>query len=190
MKRFSLPQIFLMVSCCWGGVVRANDYRDAAAVDLAISTMVDAAVPQPGPSPAKCSRCKGTGWTSHGDGHRTPCPDCQNGSSNQYGNPLDTLRDAKSLIAKGNALADRGKVLLDAAEVEGKISVDIRLPKTLRSAKPAESKPTDSGMCPNGVCPWMPKAPPQTSPDVTTPANAGRRMDWGHRLRLFGRFRR
>jgi len=41
---------------------------------------------------------------------------------------LDTIRAAKALIAKGNALADRGKALLDAAQRDGKITVDIILP--------------------------------------------------------------
>lgn len=30
--------------------------------------------PEPGPKPECCSDCKGTGYITHGDGHRTPCP--------------------------------------------------------------------------------------------------------------------
>jgi len=41
---------------------------------------------------------------------------------------LDTIRAAKALIAKGNALADRGKQLLDAAQRDGKIRLGVILP--------------------------------------------------------------
>lgn len=31
--------------------------------------------PAPAPEPEKCcDACKGTGYITHGDGHRTPCP--------------------------------------------------------------------------------------------------------------------
>ena len=44
------------------------------------------------------------------------------------GGPFDSIRDAKELIRKGNELADRGKTILDQAEREGMITVDIHLP--------------------------------------------------------------
>ena len=131
---------------------------DAAAIDFALATMTDSDVPAP-PAPDKCPRCNGNGWITHGDGHKTPCPDCHNGSAGPYGGPLDTLREAKELIAKGNELADRSKALLDAAERDGKITVDIRLPKTtppvLGETPPAVGKTT----CTGGFCPYVP-APP------------------------------
>ena len=44
------------------------------------------------------------------------------------GGPLDTIHEARELIRKGNELADRGQAILDQAERDGKITVDIRLP--------------------------------------------------------------
>jgi len=187
MKRFCL--LMLMVCLCGCEVARsADDYRDAAAVDLAISTMVDTPVPQPGPSPAKCFRCNGTGWITHGDGHKTPCPDCQEGSAGQYGGPLDTFRDAKALIAKGNALADRGKFLLDAAQREGKITLDVRLPKP--TAIQSIKRPDTKLSCPGGSCPWGPDKPDVLKPtsDVTVATSDCSVGIW--RPRLLRRLRR
>ena len=31
-------------------------------------------VPTPVPTPGQCKDCKGTGYITHGDGHKTPCP--------------------------------------------------------------------------------------------------------------------
>jgi hypothetical protein len=148
---------------------------------------------QPAPVPAKCSRCNGTGWITHGDGHRTVCPDCQPGSAGQYGNPLDTYRDTKELIAKGNDLADRGKALLDAAEADGKIILAVHLPKVLKSAKAADAKTADDRTtCPGGVCPYTPKETPKPKNAVVT----RRETVWHservveHRPRLLERLRR
>lgn len=56
--------------------------RAAAAVAAARASMAnDDAPPPPPPGPAPepkpgecCSDCRGTGWITHGDGHRTACP--------------------------------------------------------------------------------------------------------------------
>ena len=174
---------------------------DAAAIDFALATMTDSDVPAP-PAPDKCPRCNGNGWITHGDGHKTPCPDCHNGSAGPYGGPLDTLREAKELIAKGNELADRSKALLDAAERDGKITVDIRLPKAtppvLGEAAPAAGKTT----CPGGFCPYVPvPTDPGQATAPTTGTDAGdANSAWScsgsscsrgvSRPRLFWRFRR
>ncbi|NLS96685.1 MAG: hypothetical protein GXX96_31500 [Planctomycetaceae bacterium] len=142
MKRYLL--IALIVVGCYAGRLSANDH-DAASVDLAVATIAAERVPAPRPpQPYSCPRCQDTGWITHGDGHRTPCPDCSDGSSGPYGGPLDTLRDAKDLIRKGNDLADRSKALLDAAQRDGKITVDVHLPDPNAPA---------AGSCPGGVCP-------------------------------------
>jgi hypothetical protein len=181
--------LWVMVCLCGCDVARsAEDYRDAAAVDLAISTMSDAS--RPGPSPAKCSRCDGTGWITHGDGHRTRCPECQTGSAGQYGNPLDTYRDAKALLAKGNELADRGKALLDAAEADGKIMLAVHLPKTLKPARTAEAKPADDQTCPGGVCPCKPKETRKPKDKVSTFRATILRTEGVSRPRLLERIRR
>jgi len=160
MKRLLLIFGFcvLFVGGCLPGVA-GHDYRDAVAGEWAVATMTDR-TPQPTPpSPYRCPRCKDTGWITHGDGHRTPCPDCSDGSSGPYDGPLDTFREAKELIRKGNALADRGKALLDAAEREGKVTVDIRFPgatsPVLGDAPGANGQTT----CLGGFCPYVPPAP-------------------------------
>ena len=63
------------------------------------------------------------------------------------GGPFDSIRDAKELIRKGNELADRGKVLLDQAERNGKITVDIRLPESGTKWKTTESETACTGSC-------------------------------------------
>jgi hypothetical protein len=58
------------------GAVGEEHPRAAAACQAAYASMaVDAAPPAPGPKPGECcGDCKGTGFITHGDGHRTPCP--------------------------------------------------------------------------------------------------------------------
>ena len=105
------------------------DYTDIAAADMALATMCDS--PQPTPAPGKCERCGGDGWLDHGDGHRTQCPDCNPGVAPlpTIGGPVDTIREAKALIRKANKAVDRGTAILDAVERDGKVSVDIKLPR-------------------------------------------------------------
>ena len=170
----------------------ALDLRDAVAVDLALATMTDhAPAPQPDPpTPYDCPRCKDTGWITHGDGHRTPCPDCSDGSSGDYSGPLDTWRDAKDLIRKGNELADRSKQLFDRAERDGKIRVDIQLPKpSLESQSTARQKAVTQS-CPSGVCPVVPEPPKRTAPTVATQPAAPSGTRTYYRPRIFWRWRR
>jgi hypothetical protein len=76
----------------------------------------------------------------------TPKPDGA-GKGAKIESPPDTYRDAKTLIEKGNALADRGKAILDQAERDGKITVDIRLPNPPAIDSPARRKPCSGGGC-------------------------------------------
>ncbi len=54
--------------------------RAAAAVAAARASMghdLAPVPPPPGPkppAPVKCQDCNGTGWITHGDGHKTRCP--------------------------------------------------------------------------------------------------------------------
>ena len=51
--------------------------KAAAAVAAARASLaIDSGpAPAPAPQPGKCcGECKGTGFITHGDGHRTPCP--------------------------------------------------------------------------------------------------------------------
>lgn len=184
MKRFCL--LWVLLCCCGCEAVRAeSDWRDAVAVDLAVATMVDA--PAPVPKPDRCERCKGTGSITHGDGHRTPCPDCPATAGESFGGPLDTLRDARELIRKGNDLADRSKALLDAAQRDGKITVDVRLPQPLPLAAPAVGQ-----SCPGGVCPVVPPRPevPASLPQTAATVQGDACLGGVCRPRLLWRFRR
>jgi len=143
--------ITLLLACCIGctTAVATDDDRDVLAVEAAITTLMDS--PQPAPQP--------------------PSPD----TGDQFGGPLDTLREAKELIRKGNDLADRGKALLDAAQRDGKITVDVRLPGV----------PTPAD-CPDGRCPVS--SPRQDAQPAT--AQAYDCSSGVCRPRLFWRLRR
>jgi hypothetical protein len=116
----------MICACGCSENTAAGDYRDAAAADLAVASMVETANPLP--APEKCDRCDGSGWIEHGDGHRTPCPQCQGSAGDEYSGPLDTIRDAKELIRQANRAVERGNAILDAVERDGKVTVDVRLP--------------------------------------------------------------
>lgn len=88
-----------------------------------------------------------------------PKPD-PDGAGAKVGGPIDTFREAKALIDKGNALADRSKAILDQAQRDGKITLDIRLPTPPNS--PAQATCPPDGFCPSGTCPML--APQWTSP--------------------------
>ncbi len=63
------------------------------------------------------------------------------------GGPLDSIRDAKELVRKGNELADRGKALLDQAERNGKITVDIHLPGSDPKQETSSSESAVTNRC-------------------------------------------
>jgi hypothetical protein len=63
------------------------------------------------------------------------------------GGPLDSIRDAKELVRKGNELADRGKAILDQAERNGKITVDIHLPGSEPKETTSESESAVTNRC-------------------------------------------
>lgn len=149
------------------------DLGDAVAVDLALSTMIDPAplpLPEP-PTPYRCPRCKDTGWITHGDGHRTPCPDCSDGSVGDYSGPLETWRDAKELVRKGNELAERSRQILDQARRDGKIRVDIQLPTPVLESQASTTQEATIRSCPSGVCTFrLPPSEPTAPSVVTQPA--------------------
>ena len=165
MKRFCVV-FALLCSCGCTAPQAESDYRDAVAVDLALATMTDS--PAPLPKPDRCERCRGTGYLTHGDGHRTPCPDCQGGAEASFGGPLDTLRDAKELIRKGSDLADRGKTILDQAQRDGKITVDIRLPEPPAAVTATTQSPPVDLLWAGSVATCH--RPPMTRPPIPCPA--------------------
>lgn len=169
MKSLLLSVVFcaLLGTGCLPGPV-PPDYRDPVAVDLTLATMTE-------PTPEDCRRCNGTGWITHGDGHRTPCPDCR---GSQFGGPLDTWRDAKELIRKGNELADRSKALFDQAERDGKIRVDIRLPGPSQAdVSQVLPGPSQVNVPPVLSCPVAPRLPGASQP-ASAPCRPGLLRRW------------
>lgn len=123
-----------------------------------------------------------------------PDPDGAGAAGQSVTGPLDTLRDAKELIRKGNDLADQSVAILDQARRDGKITVDIRLPQ----GQVIET-PTPRNTCPGGVCSHRPTSvTSSTTDEVTvgpTPRNAGKSarqvcQGGARRSHLFWRFRR
>ena len=140
--------------------VEQNDWTPIIATEAAYATMSGSVTPTPIPpdNKYKCKFCKDTGIITHGDGHTTPCPHCNAGDSPQGW----ILSDAKALIAKGNKLADRGKLILDQAERDGKITVDVHLPKPTTQA--------GTWQCDGNVCRLVPNVE-ATVPTETTQKN-------------------
>lgn len=151
MERLLLIACLLLTSC----TTALADARDAAAIGLALATMME-------PGPTKCTRCNDTGVITHGDGHQTPCPDCQDGA--KPAGPIDTLREMSALVKKGNALADRSKALFDAAQGDGlDMKLQIGTPRLLRVPVEAVVLPrVAQDSCVGGVC-KMPAARPSTA---------------------------
>ena len=82
-----------------------------------------------------------------------PAPDDAAGTPPVTG-PLDTLRDARELIQKGNALADRTKRLMGAAQREGGLWLFARMPGG--PAPVPKASPGAPADCPEGTCPLLP----------------------------------
>lgn len=80
-----------------------------------------------------------------------PAPDPDDDSGTKPGGPFDFIRDAKALVKKGNALADRGKSILDKAEAEGKVTIDVRLPGGPQETKESTAEESEQS-CPDGSC--------------------------------------
>jgi hypothetical protein len=144
MNGLILVMMFSLSSAVW-----SNDWTPPIAAEGAIMTieMDVSAVPTPSPKPDTDGVRRGAKLES----------------------PIDTYREAKTLIEKGNALADRGKAILDQAQKDGKITVDIRLPADSPSKQkadltclgcPAETQVEDQSpasnesaqACSGGVC--------------------------------------
>lgn len=117
--------------------IERTKYSPLVAVAAAEAAMQDESTPSPLPLP--------------------PEPDDTDGDTGaKPGGPLDILRDARALVEKGNKLADRGKLILDKAEQEGKITIDVRLPGGTKAEKP-------QGDCADGSC----QLPPSETKEST-----------------------
>ena len=148
-----LVSIFLPIICLLPFLAGCNestataDYTDVAAADMALATMVEPATPQPLPPP---------------DGS-------DNGSLVRVGGPVDTIREAKALIRKANKAVDRGTAILDAVERDGKVSVDIKLPKPLPKAKAVRTRIIRQRVCDGTSCHYEDVEVPIDEDDEPTP---------------------
>ncbi len=123
--------LLILISGCRppGDTSPAIDWRPLVAYEAARAT-VAGSLPQPAPGPAPspsptCKECGGTGWIKQGDGNETECPFC----STDEIQPTGMLGDARELLRKGHELADEGKALLDQVKRDGKVTIDVHLPK-------------------------------------------------------------
>jgi len=167
----------MLLMLCVLGAAEPNDWTPVIATEGAMVSL-EKSEPAPLPQPK-------------------PDPDGAGAAGQPVTSPLDTLRDAKELIRKGNDLANQSVAILDQARRDGKITVDIRLPKP--TAADAAAPQTPRTTCPGGVCPHLPSwATVATAGDVTTnptprnPDTSARQPCQGGvcRSRLFWRFRR
>lgn len=128
--------IFLPIVCLLPLLAGCNestataDYTDVAAADMALATMVEPNTPQPLPPP---------------DGS-------DNGSVSRVGGPVDTIREAKALIRKANKAVDRGTAILDAVERDGKVSVDIKLPRVAKVTSAVRTRMVTRRVCDGQSC--------------------------------------
>jgi hypothetical protein len=136
--------LILMFAVSLHSAVLPDDWTPRVAAEGAIVTLEWEIPPAPLPTPKPDGARKGTRVES----------------------PLDTYREAKALIDKGNTLADRGKAILDQAERDGKITVDIRLPEPLVNDSRPKRKPCSGGICPLCVDTEKP-SPSNTEPTPT-----------------------
>jgi hypothetical protein len=123
MKRNWLWVLLVTVCAGCGGVMLPVDWTPLVATEAALITMAGHDSPQ-----AQMEDAEAVGEPVTG--------------------PLDTIHDARELIRKGNALADRGQAILDQAERDGKITVDIRLPDPSRQSDTSPPESACSDKCP------------------------------------------
>lgn len=72
----------IVLTVAFVGCVASLPADDSLTADLACEVAREVVrmrqlppAPEPAPKPGECcTQCKGTGYITHGDGHRTPCP--------------------------------------------------------------------------------------------------------------------
>lgn len=131
-----MKSLIMVLMVSFTSAVWSNEWTPLVATEGAMLTLEKETPPAPQPMPK-------------------PNPDGA-GKGAQVESPLDSFREAKALIAKGNALADRGKAILDRAQQDGKITVDIRLPTPPANDSLPRRKTMET--CPGGTCPLQAQA--------------------------------
>lgn len=70
--------------CGCNGPTAPSDMRPVVAVEMAYAIQAQGTDVTPAPH----VRCGGTGFITHGDGHRTPCPGCEDCKTGAYADPI------------------------------------------------------------------------------------------------------
>ena len=112
-----------------------QEYRDVIAAEWALFSLDE--LPEPDNTEYDCPRCKDTGYITHGDGHRTPCPDCNSGDlPGARDGLIKGIKDIGPMIARGKVLLAWIEQVKRAADQQGEIVVKIQIPG--HAALPAE----------------------------------------------------
>ncbi len=98
-----MKRLILFLAVALWPVAAAADYRDEIALDMALVTLQ---ADTPAPSPGKCDKCGGTGWITHGDGHKTPCPECKGSRPQGVLGISDATKAVKETCEKVNRILD------------------------------------------------------------------------------------
>lgn len=75
MKSLTLLSLMTIGSCAVGGIAVQPNASSASHAHAYASVNRGGPV-NPAPAPLPSSKCDGSGFITHGDGHRTPCPGC------------------------------------------------------------------------------------------------------------------
>jgi hypothetical protein len=141
-----MKRLILFLAVVLWPLAAAADYRDEIALDLALVT-IQANTPLPTPTPDVCPQCGGTGWITHGDGHKTKCP-CQDGAEPQG---ILGIKDAAEAVKKTCEKTNR---VIDGFMAEG---LDIHIappgPKKPVTTSKSHKKPAPRpSSCESGQC--------------------------------------
>lgn len=148
-----MKRLILFLAVALWPIAAAADYRDEIALDMALVTL-QADVPSPSPTPdGQCERCGGTGWITHGDGHKTPCPECKGARPQGILGISDVTKAVKETCEKVNRILDGfwiGGLTIHIDPPRDKPTVTI--PATEQYVPPVVKQQQASSGCESGQC--------------------------------------
>lgn len=148
MKNLMILGVLCAVGCA---AAKAAPVPGESASSIALTyAVMRSESPTPGPAPLPETKCDGTGWITHGDGHRTECPGC---SACNKREPQPLIQPAVyERITKVSRLqcADGSCA---APTVKESLTVDCECVQATGSCACAPTKrTTTSGSCASGSC--------------------------------------
>lgn len=69
--------LLLLVAGCTPTIADVGDYKSLAAAVVATQPVASVAPPKVIETTHDRAKCPTAGWVTHGDGHKTRCPDCR-----------------------------------------------------------------------------------------------------------------